>query len=67
MVATGKSPAVVARTILQPILNVARIAAKTCTRGTVNSEGANKPGKIRLECAEAVHLMLLCGTSGGKP
>ena len=58
--ATGKSPAVVARTILQPILNVARIAAKLCTRGTVNSEGANEPGKIRLECAAAVHLMRKC-------
>ena len=35
--ATGKSPAVVARTLLQPILNAAWLAAKTCTRGAVNS------------------------------
>ena len=62
--ATGKSPPVVARTLFQPILNVARLAAKTCTRGTVNFEGANKRGKVRLECAAAVHLMR---NKGGKP
>ena len=55
--ATGKSLAVVARTLLKPILNVARLAPKTCTRGTVNCEGANKKGKIRPECTAAVHLM----------
>ena len=57
MAATGKSPAVVARTLLQPILNVARLAAKTCTRGTINFEGAKFKGEILLECAAAVHLM----------
>ena len=55
--ATGKSLVVVAHTLLQRILNVARLAAKTCTRGIVNSEGANEKGKIRLECAAAVHFM----------
>ena len=54
VVATGKLPAVVARTLLQPILNVARLVAKACTQGTVNTEGANEKGEIRLECA---HLM----------
>ena len=49
--------AVVARTLLQPMLKVARLAAKTCTRATVNSKGANEKGKVRLECAAAVHLM----------
>ena len=57
MAATGNLPAVVARTLLQTIISVARLAAKTCTRGTVNSEGANKKGK----CAAAVHLMRIKG------
>ena len=39
--ATGKSPAAVARTHLQPILIVARLAAKTCTQETINTEGVN--------------------------
>ena len=55
--ASGKSPAVVARTLLRPILYVARLAAKKCTQGTVDSEGANEKGKVRLECAAVVHLM----------
>ena len=55
--ATCKSRAVVARTLLQPILNVTRPAAKTCTRGIVHSKGANENGKFRLECAVPLHLM----------
>ena len=57
MAAIGNSPAVVARTLLQPTVNVARLVAKTCMRGTVNSKGANEKGKVRLECATAVHRM----------
>ena len=53
----GKLPAVVARTLLQPIPNVARLAAKICMRWTANSEGAIEMGKGRLESAAAVHLM----------
>ena len=60
MAATSKSLAVVARTFLQPILNVARLVAKTCMQRTVTSEGANEKGKIRLEFAAA-------GRKGGKP
>ena len=47
--ATEKLPAVVTCTLLQPILNVARLAAKTCTRMTVNVEGANKKWLVQLE------------------
>ena len=55
--ASAKSPAVVAHTPLQPILNVARLASKTCTQGTAKSEGANEQGKILLECVAAMHLI----------
>ena len=46
MATTSKLATVVARTLLQPILNVARLAAKTCTQGTVNTEKASEKGKI---------------------
>ena len=60
MARIGKSFAMVARTLLQSILyyklNVAPLAAKTCTQAYVNLEGANKKGEIRFECATIVHL-----------
>ena len=54
---TGKAPATVARTMLQPILDEARLAAKTCTRASLNNEKANSKGKVRMECAAAIHFM----------
>ena len=39
---TGKAPATVAHTILQPILDEARLAAKTCTLASLNNEKANR-------------------------
>ena len=54
---TGKAAATVARTMLQPILDEARLAAKTCTHAILNNEKANNKGKVRMECAAAVHFM----------
>ena len=57
MIATDQSLVVVAHTLLQTILNVARLAAKTCPQGTVTTEGCKEKGKILLECAAELHLM----------
>ena len=57
MAATSKWPAMAAHTLLQPILNVARLVAKTCTQRNMNTEGASEKGKIRLDCAAPLHLM----------
>ena len=54
---TGKAPATVARTVLQPILDEARLAAKTYTRASLNNEKANSKGKVRMECDAAIHFM----------
>ena len=54
---TGKSAAVVVRNLLQPILDVAYIQAKTVTKGMLNNDKANGKGKVRLECAAAVQFM----------
>ena len=54
---TGNSAAVVVRNLFQPILDVARIQAKTVTKGRLNNEKANGKGKVRLECAAAVQFM----------
>ena len=45
------------RNSFQPILDVARIQAKTVTKGRLNNDKANGKGKVRLECAAAVHFM----------
>ena len=55
--ATGKYVAVVVRNLFQPILDVARIQAKTVTKGRLNNDKANGKGKVRLECAAAVQFM----------
>ena len=55
--ATGKSLALMARTLVQPTLKVARLVVKTYMRGNVSCEGANEKGKVRFECATAVHLV----------
>ena len=57
--ATGKSAAVVVRNFFQPILDVARVGAKTVTKGRMaNGNGsANAKGNVRLECAAAVQFM----------
>ena len=55
--ATGKSAAVVVRHLFQPIRDVARIQAKTVTKGRYNNDKANTKGKVRLECAAAVQFM----------
>ena len=54
---TGKAPATVARTMLQPVLDEARLAARTCTCASLNSDKANSKGKVRMECAAAIHFM----------
>ena len=54
---TGKAPATVARTMLQPVLDQARLAARTCTRASLNNDKANSKGKVRMECAAAIHFM----------
>ena len=55
--ATGGSTAVVVSNLFQPILDVARIQAKTVTKGRLNNDKANGKGKARLECAAAVQFM----------
>ena len=54
---TGRTPATVARTMLQPVLDEARLAARTCTRASLNNDKANSKGKLRMECAAAIHFM----------
>ena len=54
---TGKAAATVARTMLQPVLDEARLAARTCTRASLNIDKANSKGKLRMECAAAIHFM----------
>ena len=54
---TGKSGTIVARNLLQPILDVAPIQAKTIRMGRLNNDKANGKGKLRLECAAAVQFM----------
>ena len=54
---TGKAPATVARTMLQPVLDAARLAPRTCTRASLNNDKANSKGKVRMECAAAIHFM----------
>ena len=58
-VATGKSAAVVVRNFFQPILDVARMAGKTVTKGRMakGNDSANAKGNVRLECAAAVQFM----------
>ena len=48
MAVSGKLLAVVACTVLRPILNVARTAAKICTQGVEISEGPTKRAKSTL-------------------
>ena len=57
--AIGKLAAVVVRNFFQPILDVARMAAKTVTKGRMakGNDNANAKGKVRLECAAAVQFM----------
>ena len=54
---TGKSTAVVVRNLFQPNLDVARIQAKTVTKGRLKNDKANGKGKVRLECAAPVQFM----------
>ena len=54
---TGNAPASVARTMLQPVLDEARLAARTCTRASLNNDKANGKGKVRMECGAAIHFM----------
>ena len=54
---TGKAPATMARTMLQPVLDEARPVARTCTRASLNNDKANNKGKVRMECAAAIHFM----------
>ena len=57
--ATGKCTAVVVRNFFQPILDVARMAAKTVTKGRMarGNDRANVNSNVRLECAAAVQFM----------
>ena len=54
---TGKAPATVARTMLQLVLDEAWLAARTCTRASLNNDKANSKEKVRMECAAAIHFM----------
>ena len=54
---TRKAPATVALTMLQPVLDEARLAARTCTRASSNNDKANSKGKVRMKCAAAIHFM----------
>ena len=54
---TGKAPASVARTMLQPVLDEAPLAAQTCSRASLNNDKANSKGKVRMGCAAAIHFM----------
>ena len=54
---TGKAPGTVARTMLQLVLDEARLATKICTPASLNNEKANSKGKGRRECAAAIHFM----------
>ena len=55
--ATGKSAAFVVRKLFQPILDIARMEAKTATKGRLNKGKANGNGKVTLGCASVVHFM----------
>ena len=54
---TGKAPATVARTMLQPVLDEARLAARTCTRASSSNNKVNSKGKVRMECVAAIDFM----------
>ena len=54
---TSKASASVARTMLQPVFDEARLAARTCTHASSNNEKANSNGKVRMECAATIHFM----------
>ena len=54
---TRKAPATVVRTMLQQALDEARLAARTCTRASLNKDKANSEGNIRMECVVAIHFM----------
>ena len=54
---TRKASATLARTMLQPILNDARLATKSCTRAPLNNQKANGKKKVRMECAATIHFM----------
>ena len=54
---TGKAPATMARTMLQPILDEAQLAARTCTRASLNNPKANGKGKVSMDCAAAINFM----------
>ena len=54
---TSKAPANEARTMLQPVLDEARLAARTCTRASFNNDKANRKGKVTMEYVTAIHFM----------
>ena len=62
---TGKAPPTVARTMLQLNLDEARLAARTGTRASLNNDKANSKGKVRMECAAAIHFMRKQGSGEG--
>ena len=53
----GEVRGCVVRILFQPILDIARIQAKTATKGRLNNDKANGKGKVRLECAAVVQFM----------
>ena len=53
----GKASATVARTMLQLVGDEARLWARTCTRASLDNHKANSKGKVRMECAAAIHFM----------
>ena len=53
----GKALDTVACTMLQPALDEASLAAGTCNHASLNNDKANSKGKVRMECAAAIHFM----------
>ena len=54
---TGNAPTIVACTMLQPILDQARVVAKTCMRASLSNEKAKSKRKVRMEFVAAIHFM----------
>ena len=54
---TRKALATIARTILRPISDEARVAAKICTRASLMYEKANGKEKVRMVFVAAIHFM----------
>ena len=55
---TGKAPDAVLLTMLRPISDEARLAARNCTLASLNNHEANNKGEARMECVAANHFVM---------